>query len=497
MSKKTFVVICYFVLFLFCIYRSLVWEKITTKSLYDFDEARYAEVAKNIIKTGNWLIPMAGGPDDPQSVRLFQLPSGNWLSPYFWKPPLHPIVIAIFYKTLGINELSVRLPSLVFSLASLLIIFSLSITLFPKSSLISHLFAPTIFALSNDFSYLSSQGLSDAQLLFFILLSLYFATKKHPLLSALFFALAFLTKSFATLWLIPLILLIQIKHQTPKTFLVWAIISLVFILPWHFYMFSRFGQTFIDNYLIVNTIGRASGTTQNIAPLHWYTIYALDQWKTLVFLILPLSLPILKNLKQLWLPTSWFLVCFVFFSLPQSKVWWYIYPAWPALSLIASQAILSTIQQKSVTNLILLTFSVLPLLSYWQLSTYHIPIKQFYLLGLIVFFINIILKHLKPHRIYSLTGIVSIIFFVTITTIQTNKSAINRTDFNSPIKKLSQQYPGITHLAVSGLPYESALFYFDTGTITREINPNTTHLLTIENGQPVLKILNQTNQPTQ
>lgn len=74
-------------------------------SLWDQDEAAYAGFAKNMLETGNWLIP-----------------DFMW-SDIHRKPPLHFWSIAIFYKLFGINEFSVRLPATLSILGTYLCLF--------------------------------------------------------------------------------------------------------------------------------------------------------------------------------------------------------------------------------------------------------------------------------------------------------------------------------------------------------------------------------------
>lgn len=173
--------------------RSFLIEKISTKALYDFDEARYAEVAKNIVKTGDWLIPMAGGPDEPRDLPIYTLPSGELLYPYFWKPPLSTQLMAVSMKLLGINELAVRLPSLLATLISTWLVFKITAGFFPKFKYTPYI-ATGLFAISSDLSFLSSQGLVEMPMLTMALAAILLATKKNYqsiVISGIFFGLVF------------------------------------------------------------------------------------------------------------------------------------------------------------------------------------------------------------------------------------------------------------------------------------------------------------------
>ena len=261
----------------------------SSKALYDFDEARYAEIAKNVIKTGNILVPLSGGPDEPRDLAFIKLQNGEALYPYFWKPPLHTLVLVFFMKLFGVSELSVRLPSLLFSISAVFLVYKLTKKLF-KTYDWAPFVASTFFITTNDFSFISSQGLAEAQLLFLSLVSIWFALKKTSrdvFLSGIFFGLAFMTKSFITFWVPLLVLFILFSRDLKQYFkfiALFVVASLIIILPWHFYMWFTFGQIFIDRYIIVNLIGRTAGI-QNPAPFQWYLIYMLDQWKPYIFLL--------------------------------------------------------------------------------------------------------------------------------------------------------------------------------------------------------------------
>lgn len=81
----------------------------------EFSEARYAEIARQIIVTGNW-------------VTL-------WFSdgePFWGKPPLAFWSIAVSYLVLGVNELTARLPSLLATIGTGAALFWWSKTLMPR-----------------------------------------------------------------------------------------------------------------------------------------------------------------------------------------------------------------------------------------------------------------------------------------------------------------------------------------------------------------------------
>lgn len=418
MQLKNKSIIFFIIVFILLILRSFLFEQLLTKAFYDFDEARYAEIAKNTKITRNWLIPQSGGPDDPQNIFIDTLKSGISLHPYFWKPPLHPWIISILGP---ITELSVRLPSLIFSLLILVLIFSISKSIYPNNILIPYL-SVILFSLSNDFSFISSQGIAEAQLLFFNLLCLYLLLKpshKNIIMSGISLGLAIMTKSFATFWVFPLAIYLIYKHN-PKKIFIWLLSIIIIAIPWHLFMYIKFGNIFISNYFLVNTIGRASGEQSNIAPIYWYLKYALWQWSTYVIFI-PLVFIFFK--KKSWFLLFWMALIIIPFSLFKSKVWWYIFPFWVPFCILSAYLLsLLFIKYRSITTVLFLI---------WILITSKLTLNQCKLRG----------------------------------------------DWNQGIKQLSIIYPNLTNLSVYKIPYESPLYYFNTGTISREITKNTNYII--------------------
>lgn len=77
--------------------------------LNDVSEARYGEIARKMLETGNWVTPLH-----------------DYGVPFWAKPPLSTWLSAFSMKLFGINEFAVRLPGLLLSLATLWLIWDLT-----------------------------------------------------------------------------------------------------------------------------------------------------------------------------------------------------------------------------------------------------------------------------------------------------------------------------------------------------------------------------------
>lgn len=77
--------------------------------LNDSTEARYGEIARIMLETGNWVTPMQ-----------------NYGEPFWAKPPLSTWTSALSMMFFGVNEFAARLPSLLFSIAVLWLVWDLA-----------------------------------------------------------------------------------------------------------------------------------------------------------------------------------------------------------------------------------------------------------------------------------------------------------------------------------------------------------------------------------
>ena len=136
-----------YILLLFCLLPLLFFHN-GEQSLITHDEALYATRARLMLDTGNWLHP--------------------WATPHH-KTPGHYWITAISMAIFGVNETAVRLPSQLFSLASLLLLFSLGQKLLTRQAA----FLATII-LSCSFLWFQYSHLGGARFTFYYSWSVFF-----------------------------------------------------------------------------------------------------------------------------------------------------------------------------------------------------------------------------------------------------------------------------------------------------------------------------------
>ncbi|STY30137.1 dolichyl-phosphate-mannose-protein mannosyltransferase [Legionella wadsworthii] len=120
--------------------------------LNDVSEARYAEIARKMLETGNWVTPLH-----------------DYGVPFWAKPPLSTWLSAFSMKLFGINEFAVRLPGLLLSLATLWLIWDL--TRKHSGSVIAMMTA-LVLAGTLDFFLNAGTVMTDPSLVFCVILVL-------------------------------------------------------------------------------------------------------------------------------------------------------------------------------------------------------------------------------------------------------------------------------------------------------------------------------------
>ncbi len=457
-----------FVLIVFTILKLVLYDQVISRPLNDYDEARYAEIAKNMIRTGEYLIPLAGGPQEPRNLPMTKLSNGEELYPFFWKPPAIVWLQAASMYVFGINEFASRIPSLLASIGLLIVLYKL----FREYKIDDRITFPLLFAfsISYDFSFIATQGTTDALFCFFgtyVMLLAHQNKKGHEISAGVLTALALLTKSIAAFWIpVMYVIVFLLNKKFNARHMLRYFVSLILIAaPWFMFMYIRFGNVFIERHFLFNLMGGAENG-QNFAPPQWYLIYMLDIWKPLIFfapLIMLVSIEkILKNERTLFVPFWWFFSILIPFSLSQSKVWWYIYPLWPVFLLLIGLSLMHIKKNlwQSIFVLVILLSSSLP---YWKLSVSHIPLKPFILFACagagILYLIGRYTKQKRDVVLFILAVLVTISAYFNYINFSRNPTQ------NTKIKNLAQRNQNLLRISILGIPYEAALYYFNVGNV--------------------------------
>jgi len=317
-------------------------------SLLSWDEAVYAQVSKEMLKSNNYIdLTWAGN---------------QWSD----KPPLYMWMTAISYKIFGINEFAVRLFSALCGIGTVIVTYLLALKLYSRRAAIA---ASLVLLSTLHFIWASRVGMLDAALTFFISLSLYCfllgAERKIFLfLSALAFGCAFLTKGFGAL-LIPIILAVYMmiagKTRLAREPALWAGLSVALVLAgaWHLMALAHYGKEFITDYVTKHLISRVGQAVEG----HTGTIFTYFKvisnkgrpWGIVSFFVIPFALWEFfkkRSMPERWLPLIWFFTTLIVFSAVKTKLNWYILPAYPAIAIITGWGIDSILRKKTIIAVI-------------------------------------------------------------------------------------------------------------------------------------------------
>ena len=333
--------------------------------LLDPDEPRYATTSKNMISTGQYILPEFNG------------------KPRINKPPLTYWLISLSYKLFGINEFSSRLPHAILG-------FLLSIILFFFTK---DLTSPLILTSIPLYLFMARLCNTDMILNFFFSSSLllffkYYDTKKSKFLiiSVISYLFANLTKgpvAYISILIIFIFLIFEKDFTIFKNYFLIIAVLLASISPllWLIIAVSKLGDfSCIKSILFNETLGRmfkGYGHRENFLFYFKYFPLVFFPWSVL-FVLKIKKISALWNDKFLKFNIIWFFTVFIFFSIAKSKLISYILILSVPFSVILSKFVenLEILNKKLLVTIFLFFFP--------SLIIYLVTIKEFKLNFLIL-----------------------------------------------------------------------------------------------------------------
>ena len=314
----------------------ILFPKIVNTPLNDWDEARYATSALEMVHSGDWVTVTYNHVPDLANTKF---PLGTWL-------------IAIDYKLFGVNEFAVRLWSVIFTILTTVLVYILG-------SLIRDRWAGIISALvfitsiqvvighagtTGDFDAGATFFLTLALLLFF----LYYKKRKNKDLFYGMMAVAVGTmyKSFVP-GFIPLViffLFLLFSKQlnefiNSKTIFRCVLIIIAIITPWLIAR-SLSDTSFVSELLGIDYWQRLTAPAPGAPYQFWFYLIQIIQSFSPWIYILPFGLFVVfrnyikdKNKDYLFL-LVWFFTVFLMFSFASTKNFWYILPLFPVMAIM-------------------------------------------------------------------------------------------------------------------------------------------------------------------
>jgi len=311
--------------------------------LWNPDEPRYAQVAREMINGGDWILMHF-------NVKVYED-----------KPPLFFWSIALSsYLWQGFSSFSVRFPAALFGTFTVLLTFLLGRNLYSART---GFFSGLILATSLEFAYLSTRANIDTTLTFFTTASLlcflqwyqYHKAGRRNRRPTIFIygfyicmALGTLTKGpvgFVLPLLITLIyLLIQKDWKGIKgmKLIPGIVLMMVIILAWYVPAIWKGGRDYLNVTLLKQTVNRYSLGWSHVKPFYYY-FYNYPFESLPWFLFLPAAMAYgfskekIETRRRFLFLLTWFVVIFIFFSLSKGKRGLYLLPLYPGVSIMVGK----------------------------------------------------------------------------------------------------------------------------------------------------------------
>lgn len=345
------------------------------RPLFIQDETRYAEIPREMIATGDWVVPHANG------LRYFEKPAmGYWLS-------------AVSLLIFGENNFAVRFPSVLSIGLTALLLFALCRHHFDSRSRVPWM-APLVLLTSLGVAAIGTFAVLDTSLFLFLsaTLTLFFlATEEEPgsvherlllLVAGIFAGFAFLTKGFLA-FMVPVLtagpyLVLQGRWRELLR-LLWLPVmgATLAALPWSLLIHFRepnFWYHFFWNEHVRRFLADAA---QHKQPFWFFMAVFPAMFIPWIFL-LPAALVGLwsqklfkgaaKRLMQF--SCCWFFFPFLFFSASSGKLVTYILPCFPPLAILTAMG-LDAMTQSIKTKIVhygIIAFALMTALAFILLS---------------------------------------------------------------------------------------------------------------------------------
>lgn len=298
------------------------------------DESRYAEIPREMIASGDWIVPRLNG------LRYFEKPvMGYWLN-------------ALSIKWFGENAFAVRFPSAAATGLSAFMVFLL-IRRFSEGTTAATQ-AALIFLTSFIVFGIGTFNILDSMLTMFVtasMTSFFFAHNADSsrksiflLLFGIFCALAFLTKGFLA-FAIPVLAIVPFmiwEGRFKALFIICRlpiIAAILVVIPWA--VMVHFKAPDFWNFFVFNEhIKRFLSSGAQHHESFWYYIYLFPAAALPWTCLFPAAI---LGLKKTEIKTSitrfaicWFFFPLLFFSVSKGKILTYILPCFPPFAMLMS-----------------------------------------------------------------------------------------------------------------------------------------------------------------
>jgi 4-amino-4-deoxy-L-arabinose transferase-like glycosyltransferase len=298
----------------------------------DTDEGFYAEAAREMVESGDWLTPHFNYAD-------------RWQKPvlYYW-------LTAATYLVTGPLEWSARFWSALSGVG--LVLLTVAIARQNGRRDASTLIAGSIVATCYGYFFIARQALPDLPLTFFMTLTIWAALERRWALAGVAAGLGFLTKGPVAL-VIPAIVVVPIwwhERTKPRTadLVVAAGAAAIVAFPWYAAMTMTHGTAYLQSFFVGDNLERFATSRFNGPRFILYylpiVIGGVLPW-SMFLLVLPWrrGIDVVRRRQHLtageWRLLAWTLAPLIFYTLSIGKQPRYVLPVLPPLAVLLAQSI--------------------------------------------------------------------------------------------------------------------------------------------------------------
>lgn len=317
-------------------------------AITDSDEAFYADAAREMVASGDWITPYYN------------------YEPRFQKPVLYYWLTAVASLVLGDNEMAARLWAAIAGLGLVLVTAAAGRRWYDEST---GLLAGAIVATNVGYFSIGRMALPDLPLAFCISLAIWAALvatleqerspRKFVLLAALALGLGFLTKGPVGL-IIPVIVIVPVLMierrsiaLTPGDIVLGIIVMLGAAVPWYVVMWLRHGNEYLQGFFIGDNFERFATDRFNDPRPWWFYLPivagGLLPWTPLALVWLGPLTQFVRRRRDIGTVDLrlllWAALPLAFFSLSVGKQPRYILPVLPPLALLLASSIVERTQE--------------------------------------------------------------------------------------------------------------------------------------------------------
>ncbi len=292
-------------------------------------EARYAEIAREMYRSGDYMHP-----------RLLGIG-------HYHKPPLTYWITAISYHIFGVSAFAARFFLQCAVLLQAMLVYAIGMELLGQKrtallAAITYLSCPAVIMAARALT-------TDAYLATFIMVAIYGWIRYRKgsgviwlYLFYLFLGVGFMTKG-PVVFIVPLVVVIFYNRMVYKEasalfhHFAGGLLFLMVGFTWFFLLYLKDAR-FLDYFVFDHTVRRfATDTFRRSKPFFFYLwVVPLTSFPWMIIILKPLFRKIRNNSGTAGVLAAWVFIPLLFFSLSRSKLILYVLPVYPGIALAAT-----------------------------------------------------------------------------------------------------------------------------------------------------------------